>query len=93
MLEALTAQGYDLPEQPPESLEQRRDDLADFHVIVALVPELRKNISELPFHTTLLDWSTSTSEPAKSQPLETLHRSLGNEVTELMELLRGSEAS
>jgi len=71
-----------------ESLETLEHDLAAFTVIVSLNGKVSDFIPTVPFHTTPLNWVL----PATADHAE-LYRLLRGEITQLVTLLAGDEAS
>lgn len=85
----LGERGCDLSGKQPEQLSVVHGELAEQHVIVALEPGVRERLSELPFHTVLLEWAP----PGAEESLEDAYKRLAHEIAELMVLMRGEGAS
>ena len=64
------------------------DQLDQFHLIVGLAPGARERVGKVPFHTTMLTWDIDTTGGP-----EAVYRQLTPRVRELMERLRGEQAS
>ncbi|HEU4417742.1 MAG TPA: PhoU domain-containing protein [Planctomycetota bacterium] len=80
--------GIDLAKAWPSPLSALLDQLDDYHLVIGLAPDARERIGKVPFHTTVLLWDVdATSGP------EAVYRQLTPRVRELMERLRGEQAS
>ena len=66
----------------------------EHHVIVGLNQKVMKSIGKIPFRTSALNW-TKLEVPAGDniQAWEALYKNLALQIRELMQLLRGDEAS
>lgn len=80
--------GIDLAKAWPASLTTVRDQLDEYHLIIGLDRQSRQQVGKLPFHTIMLVWDVD----ANSGP-EGVYRQLAPRVRELMEHLRGEQAS
>ncbi len=80
--------GIDLTRAWPAALATLRDELGDYQLVVGLSADVRERIGRLPFHTTLLVWPLD----AAAGP-ESVYRQLTPRIRELMERLRGEQAS
>jgi phosphate transport system protein len=97
MVRFMGEHGVDLAGVKPKVLKLTHYELAEKHVVVSLHGPVRSFIPELPFHTTGLEWEI---EPAGDDQLENLsieqmeavYRQIAAQVSDLMELLRGSGA-
>ncbi len=95
----LQERGIDLADQKPQQLDLSKQELSDFHVIVALAGSARSYLEGVPFHTTLLDWDpgiAASAQTAEGEPrpgYEALYRELAVQISNLMTTLRGEEAS
>lgn len=80
--------GIDLGKAWPTPLSTLQPQFDDYHLMIGLHREARERIGKLPFHTTMLTWDVDTSvEP------EAVYRQLTPRIRELMERLRGEQAS
>ncbi|MGB5752887.1 MAG: PhoU domain-containing protein, partial [Thermoanaerobaculia bacterium] len=94
----MDARGLDGDTLTPKKLDQSLEQLADYHVIVALGKETLEKIEETPFHTVVLKWDIqpipSDLDAERSTALmEEDFQSLQHAIRELMETLRGKGAS
>jgi phosphate transport system protein len=80
--------GIDLSKAWPTPLSTLVDQLDDYQLVVGLGEGSREKIGKVPFHTTVLVWPID----AAAGP-EAVYRQLAPRVRELMELLRGEQAS
>jgi phosphate transport system protein len=80
--------GIDLANAWPTPLSTLRDQLGQFQLIVGLAPGARERIGAVPFHTTVLAWDVDSSGGP-----EVAYRQLTPLVRELLEQLRGEQAS
>lgn len=91
--------GLDAEGLRPKALDYTHDELADFHVIVALQKDVRQHIRRVPFHTVLLQWDLGFPpegglDAERSQALlEEAYKRLTLHLRELMETLRGEGAT
>ncbi len=89
--------GIDLSAAKPRPLNLTHYELAEKHVIVSLQGPVRDYVPELPFHTTGLEWEVGPVaddqlEALSTEEMETIYRQIAAQVSDLMELLRGSDA-
>lgn len=80
--------GLDLSEAWPTPLLTLVDGLHDFDLIIDMDGRFREWVEHMPFHTTLVRWSV---DPLLGP--EEAYKTVCPKVRELMELLRGEEAS
>ncbi|MBX3464432.1 MAG: hypothetical protein KF830_14780 [Planctomycetes bacterium] len=80
--------GLDLSKSWPTPLASLQDQLDSYQLVIGLGADARARIGKVPFHTTVLVWPIDdTGGP------EAVYRQLAPRVRELMELLRGEQAS
>jgi phosphate transport system protein len=80
--------GIDLSQAWPTTLASVQPQFDEYHLVIGFGKEARERIGKLPFHTTMLTWDVdSTAEP------EVVYRQLTPRIRELMERLRGEQAS
>jgi phosphate transport system protein len=93
----LQAKGLDGEELGPRQLDCTTEELANFHVIVALDQTVAYHLEEIPFHTVFLQWNIQPvpndldTERATAW-LEEASQILKDHLHELMKLLRGEDA-
>ncbi|MGD2138426.1 MAG: phosphate signaling complex protein PhoU [Gammaproteobacteria bacterium] len=97
MVDFLGKHGIDLNDSRPKPLDMTPLELAAQHVIVSLKGPLHAYFSEIPFHTTPLEWDiTPLPESGDAteigQRLEEIYRDISVQVRDLMETLRGKGA-
>lgn len=80
--------GIDLAKAWPTSLAMLRDQLDEFNLVVGLGKGSREQVGKVPFHTTVLTWGID----AAAGP-EAVYRELTPRIRDLMERLRGEQAS
>lgn len=82
-----------LPEADLEAknLGHLEPDLSDFDVIISLAGKTTAFIDRIPFHTSVLDWQVPPSD--NPEGFQELYRALHSEITALMDLLVGEEAT
>jgi phosphate transport system protein len=88
----------DLDDIAPSALPDDPAFLRPFHVIVALSPEVRAHVKELPYATPFLEWdppmlADTANGAAISSRLTELSQYLSNEIHDLLVILRGEAAS
>jgi phosphate transport system protein len=80
--------GIDLSRAWPTPLSTLQPQLDDYHLVIGFGKESRERVGRMPFHTTMLTWDVdATAEP------EVVYRQLTPRIRELMEHLRGEQAS
>ena len=79
--------GLDLDNAWPTPLSSLVDQLDEYQFVVAFDPAARAKLGKLPFHTTLLVWKLDGSDA------EQTYRQLAPRIRQLMETLRGEQAS
>jgi len=84
----LDERGHSLQGDAPTGLASSLKDLADFHVVIDLKGGLRTKLEGIPFHTVLVRWELTPGDE-----LEPLYGQLSGYIRELMETLRGEDAS
>ena len=90
--------GFDTDGLDPTHLASVRDTLGDVHVVVGLGDHPREQVGELPFRTVLVSWDLGVAPNDLDQEraeaaLEAAIRRLKVELGDLMQTLRGEEAS
>ena len=99
LLEFMHQRGFDLREELPAKLRTDHEYLAEYHLIVSLDHNAAQQIPRVPFHTVLLEWDVSGCPDPDAEPqaqvleLERLYKEIAPRVRELLETLRGEEAS
>jgi len=87
----LTETGLPDEQLKTESLTSLEYDLSDYDLLVSLTGTFRDYVASVPFHTSALDWSPAIDESPQDFP--ELYRRLNSELSALIELLVGDEAS
>jgi phosphate transport system protein len=91
--------GLEVANLAPRSIDDMREAFSGFHVIVSLSGPVSNYVSQVPFRTVALEWDVgeppdaSASDEETVERLEQLYRQVVHEVRELMDTLRGEEAS
>jgi phosphate transport system protein len=80
--------GLDLAKAWPTALATLQPQFDDYQLVIGLGTESRERVGKVPFHTVLLAWDL---DPA-AEP-EVVYRQLTPRIRELMERLRGEQAS
>lgn len=80
--------GIDLAKAWPTALTTLQPQFDEYHLVVGFGREARERVGKLPFHTTMLAWDID----AGAEP-EVAYRQLTPRIRELMERLRGEQAS
>jgi phosphate transport system protein len=93
----LERNGYDVRAARPKEMNEFVPELADFHVVVGLSPEARRNLPEIPFHTALLQWDVGAcpadlGAEAVDPAIGEVHARIAQHVEDLMRTLRGEAA-
>jgi len=74
-----------------ENIVSLEYDLSEFDLIISLEGTAKEYVSKIPFHTSVLDWSPALDASAQEYPA--LYRTLHSELSSLIHLLTGEEAS
>lgn len=91
------ANGLDGEDLAPRAFDFTNEELADFHVIVAMDQDAAAHIESTPFHTVLLEWDIPPvpedldADRARAW-LEESSQEIKNKLQGLMGLLRGEDA-
>ena len=80
--------GIDLGKAWPTPLSTLHDQLDEYQLVIGIGTGARERIGRVPFHTTVVEWPID----APGDP-EKVYRQIAPRVRELMELLRGEQAS
>lgn len=93
----LQANGLDGEDLAPRGFEYTTEELADFHVIVAMDQDVAAQIEQIPFHTVLLEWNippvpADLDADRATAWLDETSQELKDKLQELMGLLRGEDA-
>jgi phosphate transport system protein len=80
--------GIDLAKAWPAPFGSLQPQLDEYHLVIGLDAEARTKVGKLPFHTTMLVWPLDGSAGP-----EAVYRQLTPHLRQLMELLRGEQAS
>ncbi len=79
--------GVDLQKAWPTPFATLQPQLDEYQVVIGFGKDARDRVGKLPFHTTMLVWDVPAGEP------EAAYRHLTPKLRELMERLRGEQAS
>ena len=93
----LEEHGFNLSSARPKALDLTHLELVEQHVIVSLEGPARNYFSEIPFHTTALEWDVGTVPTGEdslqiTQRMEEIYREIALQVRDLMQTLRGKDA-
>ncbi|MGC6487906.1 MAG: PhoU domain-containing protein [Planctomycetota bacterium] len=80
--------GLDLSKAWPTDLKTRAEQFDDFDLVVCLTKATFEKLPRLPFHTTALTWEIDIDNSP-----ELVYRQLTPQIRELMDRLRGEQAS
>lgn len=95
--EFLEEMGLDIDDPRPHLLDQFPENLDDFHIIVSLDGSIDQYVTQVPFHTTSLEWSLPSAptsqqgELAAREALDAVYRTLTAKIGDLMDILHGEE--
>ena len=98
MVEFMDRHGVSMEKAVPKPLDQTPLDLSILHVIVSLQGPVHSYFSQIPFHTTPLEWDigsapAGTGTESDERRLEEMYHDIALQVSDLMEILRGEGAS
>jgi len=92
MVAFMQSRSFDLGDVTPRKLENSREALSDFHVIVGLNLKVQKAVGQVPFRTSALNWKKLEAPTGDdTEAWESLYKNLALHIRELMTLLRGNE--
>ncbi len=83
-----TTIGIDMAKAWPTPLETLREQLDEYQIVVGVVAGAREKVGRLPFHTTMLEWDIDPT-----QGPDGVYRQMAPRIRELLEILRGEQAS
>ena len=92
LIEFMDAHGIDLRDSVPKKVQPLSTLPEHYHVIVSFSPGAREHLGELPYRTTLLEWSLGVGPGTDGPTLEKLYQELAVRVRDLMTTLAGPEA-
>jgi len=98
LVEFLDNHGISLGDRAPVGIDLTPLEVSALHVIVSLEGPVSNYFDQVPFHTTPLEWDVGAA-PAGSDAAETnrqleeLYREVSLQVRDLVEILRGEDAS
>jgi len=98
LVEFLDNHGISLGDRAPVGIALTPLEVSALHVIVSLEGPVSNYFDQVPFHTTPLEWDVGAA-PAGSDAAETnrqleeLYREVALQVRDLVEILRGEDAS
>ena len=92
------SQSIDLEGAKPKPFESLWDELEDYHVVVSLQGDIRPHLKSVPFRTVLLHWDVGdppgdVDQQRAEAMLDEAYRALSVQISDLMHMLRGEEAS
>ena len=98
MVEFLDNHGISLGDKAPAGIDLTPLEVSALHVIVSLEGPVKNYFDQVPFHTTPLEWDVGTAPTggdaaATARQLEELYREVALQVRDLVEILRGEDAS
>lgn len=90
----LERRGFDGEDLAPSRLEDLHETLARYHVVVSLGGDLRPHVTEIPFHTVVLEWDPGPALAGFDQEralalLDESLEGLASKIRDLYETLRG----
>jgi phosphate transport system protein len=93
-VEFMDRQGHDVRDFRPTRFNPSFDVLRSYLVIIALAPDIRDHIPEIPWSAVILDWSSEVESIGPKGDFEDAHREalyklLVTRITDLMDLLGG----
>jgi phosphate transport system protein len=93
LIEFLSGRGATLEDVEPTAIsELSNHDISEQHVVVSLQGGINSYLSEIPFHTNVLEWDVGeTSGHLGTQEIESLYRNLALHIKDLMDLMCGAE--
>lgn len=98
MVEFLDNHGISVRDKAPAGIGLTPQEVSTLHVIVSLEGPVSSYFDQVPFHTTPIEWDVGAPPAAgdaaeSNRQLEELYREVALKVRDLMEILRGEDAS
>ena len=98
MVRFMEQHGMDMDSIRPQKLDSSHKSISKYFVVISLQGPINSYISELPFHTSALDWDVGPTlaglgEKEVNARLEELYREIVVHVRDLIETISGKEAS
>ena len=85
--------GVDMRGARPTKLLPLKEEAEHFHVVVGLAPGTRERIGDVPYRTTVLEWTLDAPEGMEEDALKELYETLVVRVQDLIETLAGPDAA
>jgi len=87
--------GYDLQQAQARGIDWPREEWDKYHVIVSLEGPISRYLTEVPFHSVALEWPLpeATDMDDDDARFEARFRTIAGKIRDLMETLRGEDAS
>jgi len=92
LIDFMDEHGMDLRASVPKKVQPLATLPEHYHVIVSFSPGAREHLGELPYRTTLLEWSLGVGPGTDAPTLEKLYQELAVRVQDLMTTLAGRDA-
>lgn len=98
-IELMEERGVNVSSLSPRAIDWVPEEWSDFHVIVSLEGPVNRYTEEVPFRTVALEWKVPPRPDKKAsrdevrKSFEETYRVIASEVGQLMETLRGDDAS
>jgi len=90
----LREHGHDPEEEKPRPIDWVKNELDKYHLVVSLQGPVSRFLPKLPFHTAALEWKLAPiTNLEESAELEATYKNLAVLIRDLMELMRGEEAT
>lgn len=92
--EFLDLHNYDPPEGPPQRFDGSHEGLNAYKIVIGLQAGIAEHIEDLPFYTVLLEWDVlDGADATDAAALVDVQKRITSELCDLMEILRGEQAS
>jgi phosphate transport system protein len=98
-IKLMDERGLNVKHPRPTAIDWVPEEWSDFHIIVSLEGPVSRYLENVPFRTVALEWKVPPRPDEKASPdevrrsFEETYRVIANEVGQLMEMLRGDDAS
>ena len=92
LIEFMDDHGMDVKHKMPSPFETPLDSVQPYHVIIVLDEGVLEHITEVPFRTSVLEWSIDIPKGFTPEVLEDLYKVVVVRIQDLMKTLAGPDA-
>jgi len=98
LLPFLESHGLSVSDSTPKGIPDLMSEPKHFHVVIGLDAQAGEKVGELPYKTVFLNWDLgpcpfSEEDPDAENTFESMYRAIAGQMRDLMEVLRGPDAT